>query len=188
MRYEDRSDLTPQLAGRLKELRLERNWSLDQLAHLSGVSRATLSRLENAEVSPTASVLGKVCAAYGVTLSRLMHLVEDKVSAFIPHADQPVWRDPAIDFARRSVSPPTAGLGGEVIECRLGPDVRIDYARPPRIGLEHHLVMLEGALRLSIDSQEFDLKPGDCLRYQLYGASCFVTPKDCGARYYLFMV
>ena len=36
------------------------------------VSRASLSRLENAEVSPTASVLGRLCAAYGLTMSRLM--------------------------------------------------------------------------------------------------------------------
>ncbi|MEG1117678.1 MAG: helix-turn-helix transcriptional regulator, partial [Janthinobacterium sp.] len=38
------------LAARLKQLRVERGWSLDQLAGASQVSRATLSRLENGEV------------------------------------------------------------------------------------------------------------------------------------------
>ncbi len=51
------------IAQRLKGLRAERGWSLDELAGRSSVSRATLSRLENAEVSPTANVLGKLCAA-----------------------------------------------------------------------------------------------------------------------------
>ena len=45
-------DLDQRLAGRLKALRLARGWSLDELAGRAGVSRATLSRLENAEVSP----------------------------------------------------------------------------------------------------------------------------------------
>ena len=51
------------LAQRLRELRHERGWSLDELAARSGVSRATLSRLENNEVSPTAAVLGRLCPA-----------------------------------------------------------------------------------------------------------------------------
>ena len=45
------------LAQRLRELRLKRSWSLEELATKSGVSRATLSRIENNEVSPTAAVL-----------------------------------------------------------------------------------------------------------------------------------
>ena len=32
------------------------------------------------------------------------------------------------------------------------------------------------------------LRPGDCLRYQLAGASLFETPRDSGARYLLFIV
>ena len=70
-------DLDQRLAGRLKALRTERGWPLDELASRAGISRATLSRLENAEVSPTASVLGKLCGAYGMTMSRLMRMVED---------------------------------------------------------------------------------------------------------------
>jgi len=69
------SSIDRRIAQRLKTLRAERGWSLDELAGRSEVSRATLSRLENAEVSPTASVLGKLAASYGLTISRLMHLV-----------------------------------------------------------------------------------------------------------------
>ena len=71
------TDLDRRIAQRLKALRQERGWSLDELAGLAGVSRATLSRLENADVSPTAAVLGKLCAAHGLTMSRLMMMVED---------------------------------------------------------------------------------------------------------------
>jgi len=59
-------DLSNRLANHLGELRKARRWSLDQLSEHSGISRATLSRMEKGEVSPTAESLGRLCAAYGV--------------------------------------------------------------------------------------------------------------------------
>ena len=60
----DETSIDRRIAQRLRALRTERGWSLDELAQRSAVSRATLSRLENGEVSPTANVLGKLCGAY----------------------------------------------------------------------------------------------------------------------------
>lgn len=184
----DERSLDQLIARRLKALRAERGWSLDELARRSEVSRATLSRLENAEVSPTASVLGKLCAAYGLTMSRLMHLVEDNVVPLIRRDDQAVWTDPTVEFRRRSVSPPARALAGEALECELGPGARIAYDRPPRPGLEHHLLLIEGQLAVSVEGHTYELRPGDCLRYQLHGPSEFATTDRCGARYILFMV
>jgi len=182
------SSLDSQIADRLRALRAERNWSLDELARRSGVSRATLSRLENAEVSPTASVLGRLCAAYGLAMSRLMRMVEDEFEPLIRREAQWVWHDKDAAFERRSVSPPNASLAGEVIECRIGAGTRIAYPEPSRPGMEHHLLMLDGRLRLTVGGAIHDLGPGDCLRYALHGATEFSTPDSEGARYILFMV
>jgi transcriptional regulator with XRE-family HTH domain len=176
------------IAQRLRALRAERGWSLDELSGRSKVSRATLSRLENAEVSPTASVLGRLCAAYGLTLSRLMHMVEDGFALLVPRDSQPVWTDASIGFRRRSVSPPARSLAGEALECELGPGAHIAYDDPPRAGLEHHLLLVEGRLKVSIEGRSYDLSPGDCLRYQLSGPSAFDTPAGVSARYFLFVV
>jgi transcriptional regulator with XRE-family HTH domain len=176
------------IARRLKGLRTERGWSLDELAKRSGVSRATLSRLENAEVSPTTAVLGKLCATFGLTLTRLMHSVEDDFAPLVRADAQPVWEDAEAGFRRRSISPPAQTLAGEGLECRLDTGTQITYDAPPRPGLEHHLYMLDGALTVTLDGIAHDLRPGDCLRYQLFGASAFETPAESGARYVLFMV
>jgi len=176
------------IARRLRDLRGEHGWSLDDLAGLSGVSRATLSRLENAEVSPTASVLGKLCAAYGLTLSRLMLMVEDDFAPLLRRDAQPLWSDETVGFRRRVVSPPARALAGEALECTLDPGARIAYDAPPRPGLEHHLILLDGTLAITVDGRTHGLRPGDCLRYQLFGSSAFETPADTGARYILFMV
>src|SRR5262245_52610887 len=184
----DDAAIDQRIAQRLRGLRAERNWSLDELASRCNVSRATLSRLENAEVSPTASVLGKLAAAYGLTMSRLMHMVEDDFAPLIRRDAQTVWTDSTIGFRRRSVSPPAQTLAGEVLECELDPGARITYDRPPRTGLEHHLLMIEGRLEVSIDGQTYGLRSGDCLRYQLIGPSAFATHEQCGARYLLFLL
>lgn len=180
--------LDHRLAARLKMLRQDRGWSLDDLAGRAGISRATLSRLENAEVSPTASVLGKLCAAYGLTMSRLMLMVEDDFVARVPEQAQAVWVDDSVGFRRRSVSPPSQRLAGEVLACELAANARIAYEQSPRPGLEHHLLMLDGELSITVDGQAHRLLPGDCLRYQLFGASAFATPPHSGARYLLFIV
>ena len=176
------------LAARLKILRNAEGWSLDDLATRSSISRATLSRLENAEVSPTAHVLGKLCAAYGLSMSRLLRMVEDTFEPLIPHAMQTVWADAEHGFTRRSVSPPAAMLAGEALECELAANTHIAYDATPRAGLEHHLIMLAGELELTVDGHAHKLQTGDCLRYQLYQASAFATPAHSGARYILFLV
>jgi transcriptional regulator with XRE-family HTH domain len=186
--HTDPTSIDQLIARRLKGLRAERGWSLDELARRSNVSRATLSRLENAEVSPTTSVLGKLCAAYGLTMSRLMHLIEDDFVPLVRRSEQFVWTDPTIGFRRRSVSPPAQALAAEALECELAPGTHIAYERPPRSGLEHHLLLIEGQLEVSIEGQTYYLQPGDCLRYQLSGSSAFATPEDCSARYILFIV
>lgn len=181
-------DLTPRLADRLKRLRQEAKWSLETLAQRSGVSRATLSRLENAEVSPSAEVLGRLCAAYRLPMSRLIQMVEQDFVARIPATAQTVWHDPATGYARRSVSPPAEALRGEVIEGTLPAGARIAYDTPPVEGLEHHLVMLSGALTLTVENTAHTLTTGDCLRYRLHGPTLFEAGPDEPARYLLFLV
>jgi transcriptional regulator with XRE-family HTH domain len=176
------------IAQRIRALRTERQWPLDELAARSGVSRASLSRIENGEVSPTAAVLSRLCAAFGLTLSRLMVLVEEGFAPLVPRAAQLRWEDPETGYQRLVVSPPSPGLAGEVICCTLRPGTRIAYDGPPRPGLEHHLVMQEGSLSLTVDGVRHVLSPGDCLRYRLHGGSLFETPSSSGASYLLFMV
>jgi transcriptional regulator with XRE-family HTH domain len=182
------SSIDRRIAQRLKDLRLERGWSLDDLAERSSVSRATLSRLENSAISPTTGMLSKLCAAYGMTMSRLMHMAEGDFPALVRRASQGLWSDPALGFRRRAVSPPARMLTGEVIEGELGPGARIAYDHAPKPGLEHHLLLLEGQLEITVGGESHELKAGDCLRYQLFGPSAFATPKKSSARYLIFMV
>lgn len=180
--------LSNRLATRLNELRRSRGWSLEQLAEHSAVSRATLSRMEKGDVSPTAETLGRLCAAYGLPMSRLLMMVEDSFDPKVPFERQPEWHDPETGFTRRSVSPPAAGLSGEVLEGHLPPGSVITYDTPPRPGQEHHLILLDGELTLTVDGIPHVLSGGDCLRYHLSGPTRFETGPTRGARYMLVLI
>ncbi|MGO7859964.1 helix-turn-helix domain-containing protein, partial [Rhizobium ruizarguesonis] len=54
---------------RIRTLRPEKALTLDDLAAASGVSRALISRIERAEASPPASLLARIYAALGLSLS-----------------------------------------------------------------------------------------------------------------------
>ncbi|MEU0579908.1 XRE family transcriptional regulator [Streptomyces griseoincarnatus] len=176
------------LGARLAELRAEHGWSLGELAERSGVSRSTLSRAERAETSPTASLLNRLCAVYGRTMSQLLSEIEAEPAPVVRAADQPVWRDKASGFVRRSVSPPHAGLRGELVEGRLTAGADIPYDRPPVPGLEQHLWVIEGALAVTVGDSEHLVGEGDCLRLRVWGPTRFRCPGPDDVRYVLAVV
>ncbi|MGW6054525.1 helix-turn-helix domain-containing protein [Streptomyces sp. NPDC055189] len=184
----ERDDVDERLAGRLAELRSEHGWSLGDLADRSGVSRSTLSRAERAEISPTASLLNRLCAVYGRTMSQLLSEVEAEPALLVRAAEQSVWTDSASGFVRRSVSPPHAGLRGELVEGRLEPGADVAYDRPPVPGLEQHIWVLDGALEVTVQGEAHALDTGDCLRFRVWGATRFRCPGERAVRYALAVV
>ncbi|MFE8006975.1 helix-turn-helix domain-containing protein [Streptomyces sp. NPDC057418] len=189
MRGTDQPDsVGARLAVRLSGLRTEHGWSLDELSRRTDVSRSTLSRLERGELSPTATVLGRLCAAYGRTMSRLLMEVEAEPPALVPAAQQPVWRDEPSGFVRRSVSPPHAGLRAEIVEGTLDAGAALSYGNPPVPGVEQHIWVLEGTVEITVDDTVHTVRRGDCLRFRLRGPSRFRCPGPDRVRYALLIV
>jgi transcriptional regulator with XRE-family HTH domain len=176
------------LGARLAALRAERGWSLGELAERSGVSRSTLSRAERAEISPTASLLNRLCHVYGRTMSQLLSEVEAEPALLVRVAEQPVWEDRTSGFVRRSVSPPAPGLRGELVEGRLAAGADIAYDRPPVPGLEQHIWVLAGALEVTAQDIEHHLETGDCLRLRVWGPTRFRCAGRDEVRYALAVV
>jgi len=181
-------NLERRIAQRLARLRTDRGWSLEILAERTGISRATLSRVERSELSPTAAMLGKLCSVYGWTLSRLMAEAETRPPNLISAASQAEWTDPESGYRRRVVSPPAPGLRGELVEVRIPAGASVSFDAAPVRGLEHHLWMLDGSLVLDVEGSTFRLGRGDCLRYVLSGPSRFQATGKRAARYLIAMV
>ena len=111
--------VTDKIAARLRVEREARNWSLAELAEQSGVSKAMISKIERGESSPTTMVLGRLCGAFGLTLSTFMTRAEGHSGRLIRAPEQPSWTDPESGSVRTLISPSAGGP----IEMVLGPFV-----------------------------------------------------------------
>lgn len=61
-----------QLGERLRRLRKEAGWTLQDLSRQSGVSLSTLSKIENAQVAPTFDTLVKAACGLGIGFEALL--------------------------------------------------------------------------------------------------------------------
>jgi transcriptional regulator with XRE-family HTH domain len=176
------------LADRLRTEREARGWTLAELATISGVSRAMLSKLERAEASPTAALLGRLSAAYGLTLSQLFARAELAGGQLARGADQPVWRDPETGFLRRSLSPPgPAAL--ELVWGELPAGAEVAYAATA-FGFiaEQQVVVLDGRLTIVQGGLEHLLHTHDCLRFGPPAPTVFRNDSPAACSYVVAVV
>ena len=166
--------LEARLAARIRREREARGWSLAELAAQSGVSRAMISKVERAESSPTAALLGRLSGALGLTVSALLARAEADggPGRVLRTAEQPLWTDPGTGYLRRAVSPP--GAEPELVEVELPPGARVPYpAESYRFLRGQVLWVRSGRLEVEEGEERHSLRAGDCLAYDLS------TPRDC---------
>jgi transcriptional regulator with XRE-family HTH domain len=161
------------IAARIRGERAARRWSLDDLAERSGVSKAMISKIERAEASATAALLGRLSAALGLTLSAMLAESETPHRGPLRAADQPVWRDPATGYIRRQVAAsPTIPI--ELTEVDLPPGASVSFPAASYRGMSHVVWVLAGRLTFVEGDVTHELGPGDSLE--------FGPPADCTYR------
>ncbi len=182
------SDLNQRIALRVRELRAAQGLSLDALAGKSGVSRSMISLVERGESSPTAVVLEKLATGLGVTLASLF----DAPAGAGPSPDgpvarrddQPEWRDPASGYLRRNVSPPGVPQPMRIVEVHFPPRARVAFENAARDGRVYQQVwVLEGEIDVTLGTECYRLRQGDCLAMQLDRPTMFHNPTRNAARY-----
>jgi transcriptional regulator with XRE-family HTH domain len=123
-----------------------------------------LSKIERGETSPTAELLVRVAAAFGMTLSSLIALAEASSDGHLLRAeDQRRWTDPATGYVRRHISPPSPD-GLELIHVRLPPGEVVNF--PASVyGLSNEMIwVLSGRLKFTDGERTVDMLAGDCYR------------------------
>jgi transcriptional regulator with XRE-family HTH domain len=170
-------DSGAQIARRLRLERDTRGWSLAELAQRSGVSKATISKIERAEVSPTAVILLRLAGAFDLTLAGLLLRAEGDGQRLSRAAEQPLWRDPASGYLRRQVfCRPDHPLELVQVEMPAGRSVALPASSYTRI--RQAIWVRSGELLIVEGEERHQLGAGDCLGF---GPPCDVTIANEGA-------
>jgi transcriptional regulator with XRE-family HTH domain len=152
------------LRKNLRQLRREHGLTLDAISQRSGVSRAMISKIERGVAVPTATVLGKLAAAFEVGLSQLVGDTQQRHPVLLPAVEQVIFCDPESGLERRSLSP-------------LFPDRSVDFVLntlPPRRhvvfpghhhGVEEYLFVRRGELVVVTDGRRYLVSQGSTLFY-----------------------
>jgi transcriptional regulator with XRE-family HTH domain len=172
------------LGARLKALRAERALSLEALAAASGVSRAMISRIERGEASPTAALLGRLCASLGVSLSGFFASGRESGSPLSRRGDQEVWRDPDTGYVRRNVSPRMPASQLEIVDVTFPPGERVRFDNPWVTRPTEQVVwVLDGVLEMTVGDTVHRLATGDSLHMRLDRPVAYHNPGDEPVRY-----
>ncbi|MEV0180000.1 XRE family transcriptional regulator [Streptomyces sp. NPDC050625] len=165
--------LVGQIATRIRTERERRRWTLAQLADASGVSRAMINRIERGESSPTAVVLGKLSAAFQLSVSSLLALAEGAADDTAPldgdgetgsvrrRGDAPEWSDPATGYRRRQITGPH--FPAEIAEVRLPAGARVPYPAAAFAFLRQVIWVLDGHLTFHEGDVVHELDEGDTI-------------------------
>jgi len=166
-------DTAALLAQRIRLERDLRNWSLADLAERSGVSKAMISKIEREEVSPTAAILGRLAAAFEMTLAALL-LKAEGIPRLSRAGVQKTWRDPATGYVRKQVfSRPDHPL--ELVEVELPPGQKVSFPAWSYAHIRQIVWVRKGQLVITEGEIRNELNPGDCLGFGPPSAVSFIN-------------
>jgi transcriptional regulator with XRE-family HTH domain len=152
------------IARRIRLERDSRGWSLADLAERSGVAKATISKIEREEMSPTAVTLLRLAGAFDLTLAGLLLRAEGEGERLSRAADQPVWRDPESGYLRRQIfSRPDHPL--ELVAVEMPPGQRVVLPASSYARIRQVLWVQSGTLTLVEADDRHVLEAGDCLGF-----------------------
>jgi XRE family transcriptional regulator, regulator of sulfur utilization len=153
------AELAGRVADKLRDHRKRRDLSLDQLAQLTGVSRAALSQIETRKTNPTIGVLWKIAAGLGIPFSDLMGEARTGLSV-LRRGEAQLLRSTDGKFESRPLMPAAGIPQVEMYELRLAARAR-HASEPHGPGTREILVVLSGAMRMTVGEHSDDLGPGD---------------------------
>jgi len=155
------------IAQRVREYRNQLGFTVEQLAERSGISKGMLSKIENAQASPSLGTLVKLATAISVPLTSLFRGLEEEHDALFVRAGQ------GVEIVRKGTR---VGHQYQLLGEMRGPNKIVEpmlvtlneqsevfplFQHP---GIEF-IYMLAGVMEYGYGSDRYLLSPGDALQF-----------------------
>lgn len=149
------------LGERLRSLRAEKAWTLEELAERSGLSKPFLSRLESGTRQPSIAAVLTLARVFGVPMGSLFETQESDESCIVVRADETPVRHgkgvlyvPLSTASRFNLQP----IALQVFPSRQG-DERYQHDG------EEWIHVLSGRIRLSLGDKDYVINAGDSAHF-----------------------
>jgi transcriptional regulator with XRE-family HTH domain len=157
------SDSNQLVARNVRRFREERAMSLGELARRSGLSKQTLSKIEQGVGNPTVETLSLLGAALDIPARRL--LTEWGTPVFVQRQHEGEWVDEG-DWSERLLDEVYGSGYVRTLVLRLERSRKEPKVVDPHLsGTLHHLYVITGKLRTGPLSEPVDLASGDFVRF-----------------------
>ena len=161
-------DLDPycrQVCERIRQLRKQHDWTLEQLASLSGVSRSMLSQIERGSANPTLGVAHRIAQAFGLSLGDLVETNEQTGRIEVIRADDETYFFRDDEQCRiRTLSPLHLEKSTEFYELVLKPN-GVLTSSPHFEGTREFLTVQKGTVKVTANQGTNELSKGDSAHY-----------------------
>jgi transcriptional regulator with XRE-family HTH domain len=161
----DKHVLAAAVGQNLKRLRSRNSQSLEQLAKLSGVSRAMLSQIELGRSVPSINIAFKIARALGVPFSALLAEWDKPKVRILTAAGSKILKSASGEFSTRALFPFDAERKTEFYELRLAAG-STENAEAHAAGTFENLIIVSGVVEISTKGERHQLHPGDAILFQ----------------------
>lgn len=170
-------DVAGAIGSRVRDGRVERGWTLDELAERSGVSRRMVVNVEQGASNPSIATLLRLSHALGVGLPALVDVERPGALRVLGAGHAPVlWRGPSGGQALlvAGTDPPNVV---ELWDWTLEPG-EAHRTEAHGLGTRELLLVLTGQVQLTVGQQTQLLTVGDSAQFAGDVAHSYVHPGD----------
>lgn len=157
-----------ELGKRVKEIRLTKGWTLEEVSKRTGIARSTLSKIENDQVSPSFTIVQKLIKGLGMDLPQL----------FVEASEHSIAGRRDVTRKGKGEPHPTATYEHELLNFSISRKKMVPFKTKVRARTfdafkewvrhdgEEFLLVLEGKVNFFSEYYEpIELKEGDSVYY-----------------------
>jgi transcriptional regulator with XRE-family HTH domain len=149
----------------LRHLRRKHGLSLEQLAQISGVSRAMLGQIETGKSAPTINLLGRIAEALKVSVPSLISNPGVGGTVIVPRDRATIVTSSEGGFTCRALFPWGDPQSTEIYEVTIGPHHNESFAAHAP-GAKKTLIVLTGDLEVTVgEDSPARLAEGDTILF-----------------------
>lgn len=178
------SELSAAIGAKVRAERQGREWTLDQLADVAGVSRRMIINVEQGTANPSVTTLLRISDALGIGLQALVAVPQTKpVKVVRSGAGATLWTGPGggRGVLLAGTAPPDVL---ELWDWTLAPGDRHDSEAHVR-GTKEILQVHEGSVTIEVAGQTEVLEAGDAISFASDVAHSYANEGSAGARFSL---